>query len=771
MKLSIICLIGALVPLVESNAQNCYIGSYKTPNGPWNDCAGYTTCETGSYCLKGAKLPCPPGTYGGDAGLASAQCSGPCPPGFYCPLGAKAPIPCGNTSLYCPAESASPKPIPVGYYGAGSTDFKLFESIVKCPKGSYCFEGHRYACLAGHWGDSEGLSTEVCSGECPVGYFCPTGTAVAKSHPCLSSSSTYCPVGSARPVAVDEGYYATDSHVSEGAGFGLEAICPAGSFCLQGVRRPCPSGRFGATQQMMNASCTGVCRAGWYCPAGSTSTTQTPCGDSDVYCPEGSPQPLSVAVGHYTVGEEEEAGEPEDDNFHQLNKLAMMKCTPGYYCAADGVRRLCPPGTYGADDGLHSQACSGPCEAGHYCPPASTHPRQLECGHPGVFCPAASGEPLPARDGHYTVGTGLGTMHAERECLPGSYCKDGVKRLCDFGHWGNKYGMNVSTCIGLCAAGHYCPEGSISPTEVQCGDANKYCPGEGTYKPTLVDKGHYSIGGNQSTRDAQTIAPVGSFAQNGILYLCPAGRYGASQGMHTSACSGVCSRGYFCPAGSLSPFMRACGGDDLICPPASIAPIAVASGYYTTDFWSEGCKPGTWRNWTGLSKDATRKFPFPIPTKNLVPDCELCPDGTYKAHLGDSVDLCLPCPLDDSWSSDDRLTCTCYRQQGGWPVDPDTEVLYFNLTSGICHAAQPRLVMKTPALPSDLNTSITRYQEFPCRPGSYCAGGVMRDCGAGRYGPLTREVRPMCEATCPDGYYCPAGTAGRFSNPCGRCVS
>ncbi len=38
--------------------------------------------------------------------------------------------------------------------------------------------------------------------------------------------------------------------------------------------------------------------------------------------------------------------------------------------------------------------------------------------------------------------------------------------------------------------------------------------------------------------------------------------------------------------------MRACGGDDVICPPGSPAPIKVASGFYTTDHWDEGCKPG-----------------------------------------------------------------------------------------------------------------------------------------------------------------------------------
>jgi hypothetical protein len=38
--------------------------------------------------------------------------------------------------------------------------------------------------------------------------------------------------------------------------------------------------------------------------------------------------------------------------------------------------------------------------------------------------------------------------------------------------------------------------------------------------------------------------------------------------------------------------MRACGSDEFICPEGSVAPLRVASGYYTTDHWLEGCKPG-----------------------------------------------------------------------------------------------------------------------------------------------------------------------------------
>ena len=55
-------------------------------------------------------------------------------------------------------------------------------------------------------------------------------------------------------------------------------------------------------------------------------------------------------------------------------------------------------------------------------------------------------------------------------------------------------------------------------------------------------------GGNVSTRTGQQIAPPGHYAFNGILYVCPAGFYGATSGLSTATCSGPCSvPGYYCP--------------------------------------------------------------------------------------------------------------------------------------------------------------------------------------------------------------------------------
>lgn len=57
---------------------------------------------------------------------------------------------------------------------------------------------------------------------------------------------------------------------------------------------------------------------------------------------------------------------------------------------------------------------------------------------------------------------------------PGSYAQGGVRRLCPAGSFGDAYGLEqpetlaVARCSGLCAAAHWCAEGSTSATQRPC---------------------------------------------------------------------------------------------------------------------------------------------------------------------------------------------------------------------------------------------------------------------------------------------------------------
>jgi len=79
-------------------------------------------CEPGSYCSRGTKFDCPPGTFGSRSRLATPKCSGQC-----------------NLGHYCLAGSTSPTETP---------------------------------CPTGRFGATKGLGSSKCSGACSRAYEC-----------------------------------------------------------------------------------------------------------------------------------------------------------------------------------------------------------------------------------------------------------------------------------------------------------------------------------------------------------------------------------------------------------------------------------------------------------------------------------------------------------------------------------------------------------------------------------------------------------------------
>lgn len=347
--------------------------------------------------------------------------------------------------------------------------------------------------MAGGSGGSSGVAAAAdafwCRASvCAEGYFCPRGSVTAKQREC-GGPHVYCPWGSASPVAVPPGYYSAGGGEGSGGGHGTTRThahrCEAGAYCVRGVRRPCPAGRFGASGGLSSAACDGKCAAGHYCPAGSTSRRQ-------VACPAGR-------YGAPLAGGSANSSAPAATNHGGDRGLA-----------------LAPPRAdlSGGAPGLKSVACSGRCAAGFWCPAGSTSPFERACGGDEVYCPAGSGSPVAAKPGHYTVGGANATARtAQRPCEPGSFCHGGVKFDCPPGTFGSAAApvatRTGAACSGLCAKGHWCPAGSTSPTEV----------------------------------------------------ACPFGRFGATKGLGTSRCSGACLRAYECRAGSVDQFgSRVLGG-------------------------------------------------------------------------------------------------------------------------------------------------------------------------------------------------------------------
>jgi hypothetical protein len=112
------------------------------------------------------------------------------------------------------------------------------------------------------------------------------------------------------------------------------------------------AGRFGVSAALVNASCSGECPAGYYCPAGTANSTSLPCGGASVYCPPASGAPVAVAAGWYST---------PDGVAPSTTRTGTAVCVPGEYCVA-GVRRQCPGGYY--SDSPAQQACAD-------CPPGA----------------------------------------------------------------------------------------------------------------------------------------------------------------------------------------------------------------------------------------------------------------------------------------------------------------------------------------------------------------------------------------------------------------
>lgn len=247
----------------------------------------------------------------------------------------------------------------------------------------------------------------------------------------------------------------------------VEIICETGSFCLRGLRFECPPGFFGSFKGESRFECSGECPEGYYCSWGSSNPTE--CGGSHLYCPRRSGAPTPVDIGHYSSEDEPE-----------MKKTRQVLCSPGHYCV-NGTRFKCPSGSFGGRFGLFSPHCSGECSPGFFCPTGSSLPTQVQCGvtrGASVFCPAGSSRPLPVSSGSYSIGgfdgiIGLSsnaTRTAQVPCEPGHYCIDGIKRQCPEGTFGSEFSLSSEACSGLCAPGHFCPPGSVSKTELRCGE-------------------------------------------------------------------------------------------------------------------------------------------------------------------------------------------------------------------------------------------------------------------------------------------------------------
>jgi hypothetical protein len=408
-------------------------------------------------------------------------------------------------------------------------------SVKDCAAGEYLLveRGVCAACPAGTFGAVSGLQSSACSGLCDPGYYCPEGSTSARQE-------------------------------------------------------ACPAGTYGSAHGLRDASCSGPALAGYYTVSGAVRPDQFACSTQEnlFYCPLGSSVPLRLQVGYYAVG--------GDDN---NTRAAQEVCPPGHYCPESlGIKLTCPPGVYGGSYGLTDAACGGECSRGQYCPEASTEPS---------LCPA----------GTYNNETGKAALSDCVVCPLGHYCvqESHLPVECPPGQYGDQEGLESSSCstrctalasmddqtdfaniicvASQCEAGYYCPSGSVSARQVECGDVRLYCPA-GSSIPVPVDEGYYTVpapgaeGANpaNTTQVAQVLCEPGNYCVEGSKYTCPAGYYGGSFGLSTAECSGQCSPGFTCAAGSVDGRATQCGNSTVYCPTGSFEVVPVSVGYYAVGY-------------------------------------------------------------------------------------------------------------------------------------------------------------------------------------------
>jgi hypothetical protein len=214
-----------------------------------------------------------------------------------------------------------------------------------------------------------------------------------------------------------------------------EYPCEEGYYCLQGRRYLCPGGYYGNLRQETRIACASDCAAGYYCPMGSITATQYPCGSAEYICPVNSAIPIYVQPGYYS-----------NEDIDEAHRFSQTICPPGYYCPGDGKRYACAPGSYTSNEGTIHRECMGPCQHGYYCLVASNSSMQYKCGNAQYYCPTGSAAPQLVHEGYYSSHTGINanalrywdpfneTCSVELPCEPGYYCIKGIKYPCQPGN-------------------------------------------------------------------------------------------------------------------------------------------------------------------------------------------------------------------------------------------------------------------------------------------------------------------------------------------------
>ena len=527
----------------RGQCSHCTVGKYNdVKSGPWHTAC--KLCDEGHFCSEGAMKLCPPGRYssvpGGEEcrdcsagsfgvayGATAANCSGLCRAGYVCTAGSKTDAPPGNKCgasareipalHFCPEGSSAPTQVALGFFTTPESSDEMTRTGEKmCDAGTYCEDGTQK--------------------DCPVGHRCPAKSVAPL--PC-GSVNVFCEQNSENATEVSAGYFTTSTSSSSEILRDAQETCAIGHQCVGGKMLPCPKGqyqdleaqssckqckkgRYGNEMGISTDACTETCPTNFYCPAGTATPLFCP-KDNSTFCRQGSSEITTISLGHWI---DKSGG---DGNWSQ------KACAPGFYCPGN-VRIECPAGYYCASLATAPIACGAerfycpagsaakiPVALGHFSAGSNSttnRTRQELCGAGSYYC--VLGKRRQAKTGYYTAPESINATARWMEimCEEGFRCINGTRIECDDGY--------------KCRAG--------LDRQEACGSPSRFCK-KGVEK--LVDVGHYSIGANlQATpanadiRTDQAECPQGHFCRQGVMHEC--GEQGANESV-------------FCEAGASEP--------------------------------------------------------------------------------------------------------------------------------------------------------------------------------------------------------------------------
>src|SRR5581483_11295645 len=127
---------------------------------------------------------------------------------------------------------------------------------------------------------------------------------------------------------------------------------------------------------------------------------------------------------------------------------------------------------------------------------------------------------------------------------------------CPAGTYGNVSGLTTSACSGLCAANHYCVQGSINDSATSCTPHSESPTGSTNITACRCTAGYSGPDGEECVECAPGSykAVMGHDSCN----PCPAGRYGNLTGLTSAICVGECEPNYYCLEGTANSTEQAC---------------------------------------------------------------------------------------------------------------------------------------------------------------------------------------------------------------------